>query len=67
VFKWRRGATATAETADDESVDVAERLNPYERYFNEAMAMAARFAEERERRERPVEPVVRLFRSRRAS
>lgn len=37
---------------DDGNVDVAARLHPYEDLFNEAMAMAARFTEERERRER---------------
>jgi hypothetical protein len=33
-------------------VDVAARLHPYEELFNEAMTMAARFSEDRARRER---------------
>lgn len=45
---FRRGKRADSE----ETVDVAARLHPYEDLFNEAMAMAARFSEDRERRER---------------
>lgn len=36
----------------DETIDVAARLHPYEDLFNEAMTMAARFSEDRARRER---------------
>jgi hypothetical protein len=36
----------------DETVDVAARLHPYEELFNEAMTMAARFSEDRARRDR---------------
>jgi hypothetical protein len=36
----------------EETVDVAARLHPYEELFNEAMTMAARFSEDRARRDR---------------
>jgi hypothetical protein len=70
VIKWRRGDRATT---IDETVDVAARLHPYEELFNEAMAMAARFADDRGRRDRRnrhdiaadvVVPPVRTFRRR---
>lgn len=71
MIKWRRGERATI--VDDDVVDVAARLHPYEELFNEAMAMAARFADDRERRDRRrrhdiaadvVVPPVRAFRRR---
>ena len=49
-MRWRRGDRAPV--TDEENVDIAARLHPYEELFNEAMAMAARFADDRARRDR---------------
>jgi hypothetical protein len=46
VFRRRKSVDT------EETVDVAARLHPYEELFNEAMSVAARFSEDRARRER---------------
>jgi hypothetical protein len=57
VFRRRKSVDS------DETVDVSARLHPYDELFNEAMTMAARFREDRARREReaarPSRPVPR--------
>lgn len=68
MFKWRRG-DRRERTAAEETVDVADRLHPYEELFNQAMTMAARFTAERERRDvaPPAVAPVRASARRRAS
>ena len=71
MLNWR--SARRTERADAGSVDVAARLHPYEALFNEAMAMAARFTDDEQRRGRRVRrptpvaaaaPPARVFRRR---
>ncbi len=63
---WWRRVNRDGGVTDEESIDVVARLHPYEELFNDAMAVAARFAEERDRRDPAARPSARLF-GRRAS